>query len=95
MIYGKDVSPMFKDVIDCVSVSLNAACSEAYDKLCHPDFDNAFDGLLDFTAKVKSYVPEVMLSVVDEALSKEDIEKCKEIAKDIGVKLKIREYIKN
>lgn len=95
MIYGKDVAPLFKGAIDSVSVSLNAADSKAYDKICHPDFENAFEGLLDFTAKVKDHVPEVMLSVVDETLSKEDIEKCKTIARKCGVKLKIREYIKN
>jgi TatD family-associated radical SAM protein len=95
MIYGKDVTPLLKGVIDCVSVSLNAAKGEDYDKICHPDFNNAFEGLLDFTAKVKQYVPEVMLSVVDGTLPKEDIEKCKEIARECGVKLKVREYIKN
>ena len=95
LIHGKDVSPLFKGAIDSVSVSLNAANTEDYNRICHPDFPNAFEGLLDFTARVKEYVSEVMLSVVDEALSAEDIEKCKAIAEKCGVKLKIREYIKN
>ncbi len=93
LIYGKDVSPLFKGAIDCVSVSLNAATSEDYNKICHPCFPDAFDGLLDFTAKVKEYVPEVMLSIVDGTIPKDDVEKCKEIASRCGVTLKIREYI--
>ena len=95
LIHGKDVTPLFAGVIDSVSVSLNAANSKDYNSICHPDFDDAFDGLLDFTAKVKQYVPDVMLSVVDETLPKEDIEKCREIAESCGVRLKVREYIKN
>lgn len=94
LIHGKDVSPLFKDVIDCVSVSLNAARAEDYNKICHPDFPNAFKGLLDFTSKVKAFVPEVMLSIVDTTIPGEDVEKCKVIAKECGVKLKIREFIK-
>ena len=95
LIYGKDVSPLFHGAIDSVSVSLNAARAEDYNKICHPDFPDAFDGLLDFTAKVKAFVPEVMLSIVDGTIPKDDVEKCKEIAKRCGVTLKIREYIEN
>ena len=95
LIYGKDVTPLFEGAIDSVSVSLNAASSEDYNRICHPDFSDAFNGLLDFTAKVKRFVPEVMLSVVDETLPTEDIEKCRAIAEKCGVTLKIREYIKN
>ncbi len=94
MIYGKDVSPLFSGVIDSVSVSLNAANAADYNRICHPDFPDAFDGLLDFTARVKQYVPEVMLSIVGETIPKEDVEKCREIANRCGVLLKIREYIK-
>ncbi len=95
LIYGKDVSPLFAGAIDSVSVSLNAAKAEDYNKICHPDFPDAFDGLLDFTAKVKAFVPEVMLSIVDGTIPEEDVQKCKEIAKRCGVTLKIREYIEN
>ena len=95
LIYGKDVTPLFAGVIDSVSVSLNAAKADDYNKICHPEFENAFDGLLDFTSKVKAFVPEVMLSIVDGTISSENVEKCKEIAIRCGVTLKIREYIEN
>lgn len=92
LICGKDVAPLFEGVIDCVSVSLNASSAEEYNAVCHPEFPNAFEGLLDFTARVKKYVPEVMLSIVEGTVK--DTEECKRLAGECGVKLKIREYIK-
>ncbi len=95
LIYGCDVTPSLKGKIDCVSVSLNTASASDYVKVCHPDFDEAaFDGLINFAKKAKAYVPSVMFSVVRGSIPDEDIEICKQIAKDSGVALKIREYIK-
>lgn len=95
LIYGCDVTPKLKGLIDCVSVSLNTADAESYVKVCHPDHgEAAYEGLLDFAAKAKAYVPSVMLSIVRGSIPDEDIEKCQSIADGIGVFLKIREYIK-
>ncbi len=95
LIYGKDVTPMLEGKIDTVSVSLNASNSKEYDSVCHSDFgEAAFDALLDFAVKAKEHVKNVMLSVVRGSVPDDDIEKCKVIANDLGVTLKIREYIK-
>ena len=95
LIYGCDVTPKLKDVIDCVSVSLNTANAKEYVKVCHPDFgEDAFDSLIDFAIKAKKFVPRVMFSIVRGSIPDEDIEVCKKIANDSGVPLKIREYIK-
>jgi TatD family-associated radical SAM protein len=95
LIYGCDVTPKLNGVIDCVSVSLNTANAKEYVKVCHPDFDEAaFDGLIDFAKKAKSFVPSVMFSVVRGSIPDEDIEVCKKIAEQNGIPLKIREYIK-
>ena len=95
LIYGRDVTPELKGIIDCVSVSLNTANAKDYVEVCHPDFgEAAFDGLIDFAKKAKSYVPSVMFSVVRGSIPDGDIEKCKAIANECGVTLKIREYIK-
>ena len=94
LINGKDTAPMYKDVIDCVSISLNAPDAKEYQRICHSRFgEAAFDGLLDFAEKVKEYVPNTLLTVVDVALTEEDIEKCKAIADKIGVTLRVRKYI--
>jgi TatD family-associated radical SAM protein len=95
LIYGCDVTPKLKGLIDCVSVSLNTADAESYVKVCHPDYgEAAYAGLLDFAAKARRYVPSVMLSIVRGSIPDEDIEKCREIADSVGIPLKIREYIK-
>ena len=96
LIYGKDVTPLMRDVIDSVSISLNTASAEDYVKVCAPEFGlSAYEGLLDFAAKAKNYVPFVCFSVVRESIPDEDIERCREIAERCGVTLKVREMIKN
>ena len=96
LIYGKDVTPLMRDVIDSVSISLNTASAEDYVKVCAPEFGlSAYEGLLDFAAKAKNYVPFVCFSVVRESIPDEDIERCREIAERCGVALKVREMIKN
>ena len=96
LIYGKDVTPLMRDVIDSVSISLNTASAEDYVKVCAPEFGlSAYEGLLDFAAKAKKYVPFVCFSVVRESIPDEDIERCREIAERCCVSLKVREMIKN
>ncbi len=94
LLHGKDTAPMFKDAFDTVSISLNAPNAEEYDRVCHSRFGPAaYDGLLDFAARVKNYVPNVMLTVVDVALTPEEIEECERISKQVGVPLRVRKYI--
>lgn len=95
LIFGRDVTPLLEGKIDCVSVSLNTANAEDYVKVCHPDFgEDAFYGLIDFAAKAKKYVPEVMLSVVEGTIPDKDIEECIKIADKYAITLKVRKYIK-
>lgn len=94
LIHKKDTAPLFANIIDSVSISLNAPNAKEYDKVCHSVFgEAAFDGLLDFAKRVKDYVPCVAFSVVDVALAPEEIEECKKIAASVGVPLRIRKYI--
>lgn len=95
LIHGRDVTPLLRGAIDCVSISLNTANPEDYVKVCAPEFGlSAYEGLLDFAAKAKKYVPDVLFSVVRESIPDEDIEICRSIAERCGVRLKVREMIK-
>ena len=49
--------------------------------------------VLDFTAEVKKYVPSVMLSVVKDFITAEELTECQNIADSLGVYLKVRDYI--
>lgn len=94
LLHEKDTAPMYADVIDTVSISLNAPNADEYERVCHSRFGlDAYDGLLDFATRVKAYVPNVMLTVVDVALTPEEIEECKAIADRCGVPLRVRKYI--
>lgn len=94
LIHKCDTAPMYKDVIDTVSISLNAPDAKEYDKVCHSVFgEAAFAGLLDFASRVKEFVPTVILTVVDVALTSDEIEQCRKIAAGVGVPLRVRKYI--
>ena len=94
LICKKDTAPMYAGVIDSISISLNAPNAEEYDRVCHSRFGlGAYEALLRFATRVKDYVPSVMLSVVDIALTPEEIEECKGIADRCGVPLRVRKYI--
>ena len=49
--------------------------------------------MLDFAREVKKYVPSVLLSVVKDFLTSDELAECHRIAKDLGVTLKVRDYI--
>jgi TatD family-associated radical SAM protein len=90
MIAGYDVTPGMAGVIDHVSVSLNNADAEAYNKSVRPVYGTeAYAGLLDFAEKAKSYVPKITLTVLN-CLPPDEIERCREIAGRLGVGFRVR-----
>lgn len=95
LIFGKDVTPLLRGVIDEVSVSLNAVGAAEYVRLCAPCFgDAAYEGMLEFARRAKERGCDVAFSVVAGSIPDEDIEKCREIAANCGVKLKVRDMIR-
>ena len=91
--HGYDTAPEYKDAFDCVSISLNTPSPERYDEICHPVKAGSFEAMLDFAREVKNYVPSVLLSVVKDFLTSDELSECHRIAKDLGVTLKVRDYI--
>ena len=95
LIAGKKVAHKLEGLIDTVSVSLNATNKEDYFKLVRPKFGvDSYDAMLKFTKECTKYVPNVIMTVVDEVTSKEEQEKCREICESIGAKLRVRPYEK-
>ncbi|MFA6947719.1 MAG: TatD family nuclease-associated radical SAM protein [Eubacteriales bacterium] len=93
LIAGHDVTEKFDGAFDVVSISLNTADPAEYERICHPQYENAYEGLLDFARKVKNYVPRVILSVVDTTIPPEEIERCRAIADSVGCELRVRDMI--
>ena len=94
LILGKNTAPMYEGVFDVVSISLNTPSPSRYQEICHSIFgEESHTALITFAKNVKQYVPKVILSVVKETLTAEEIEQCRAISESAGVTLRIRDYI--
>ena len=80
-------------MIDTVSISLNAADAEEYYPLTRSKFGiKSFDAMSQYAKDCTSYVPNVVMTVVDQVTTLEEQQKCKEICDNIGVTLRVRPY---
>lgn len=91
--HGYDTAPLYRDAFDCVSISLNTPSAQRYDEICRPLRQGSYEAMLDFTREVKKYVPSVLLSVVRDFLTPEELTECHRISDSLGVHLKVRDYI--
>lgn len=92
LIHGRNIVPELQGLVDTISISLNATSAEKYDQLCQSIYgETAYQAILDFTKEAKKYIPRVILSIVD--YEDIDIEKAREITDDLGVELRVRDYI--
>ncbi len=91
MVFERNVLPELAGLIDCISVSLNAADADTYDRLCRSPFGKkGFEGVCDFLREAKKYIPEVVASAV--TVPGLDIEAVRRLAQSIGVKFRERVY---
>lgn len=91
LIHRRNIVPELMGLIDVVSISLNAESAKKYQQICHSVFgEPVFQGILDFVAACKTYIPQVVLSVVD--LPNIDIEACRKIAHSLGVEFRLRQF---
>lgn len=94
LIHGRQTAKDLEGLVDTVSISLNAPNAKEYEEICHSDYgEKAYVAMLKFAADCKKYIPNVAFSVVD-VMDQDDIEKCRKIAEDIGVKFRVRKMIK-
>ncbi len=94
LINKRNTAKDFEGIVDTVSISLNAADKEEYYAVTRPAFKDVdcFEAMLEFAKNVKEYVPNTMFTVVD-IIGEEEIKKSQKLADDIGIKLRVREYI--
>lgn len=89
LIHKKNVVPELRGIVDSISISLDAHDEETYNRICKPAYKNAFNEIIQFTRQAREVIPEVQVTVV--TMEGVDIDKCRAIAKDLGVPLRIRE----
>lgn len=88
LIHKRNILPELQGLVDSISVSLDAQNEETYQKICRPAFKNAFAEVVNFIKEAKKYIPDVQVTVV--TAEGVDIDKCREIADSLGVKLRVR-----
>ena len=94
LINSCDSTNLLFGLIDSVSISLNSANEDEYDKICRSVFGKkAYSAMIEFGKRCIGNIPTVQFSVVEETLSNEDIEKCKVMVDKIGAKLRVRKFI--
>lgn len=94
LIHGKPTAALICKDIDAVSVSLNAATSEKYDKITRNIFPGkAFDAMLQFTADCVKYGRDVRMTVVD-VISEAEIAQAREVCQATGARFAVREFIR-
>ena len=93
LIWQESTAPKLEGLIDTVSVSLNATDKQEYFKLVRPKFGIcSYDAMLKFTKECTKYVPNVVMTVVDEVTSKHEQEICRKICESVGATLRVRAY---
>ncbi|MCX8069526.1 MAG: YchF/TatD family DNA exonuclease [Thermodesulfovibrionales bacterium] len=88
LINRRNILPELKGLVDSISISLNAHDDDFYRKICKPIYKNAYDEILNFIKESKKYIQKVMITVVD--IEGIDLNQCRQIAKEIGVELRVR-----
>ncbi|MBU3101882.1 MULTISPECIES: TIGR04100 family radical SAM protein [Clostridium] len=92
LVNKKETATLFKDLINTVSISLNASNAKEYLRLTRSKFGiESYDAMLKFTISCKKYVPNVVMTVVD-CIGQEEIDACKVVCDSIGVPLRIRPF---
>lgn len=91
--HKRDIVPEIAPYIDIVSVSMNECDAEHYQKVSHSEYDNAYEKVMEFIKECSTLIPKTVVTVVD-IIPKEHIEKCQQIADELGVELRVRKYTK-
>lgn len=92
LVNNRPIAEELCEIIDTISVSLNAGTKEEYMKVTRPKFENAWEAMHKFTADcVNTGKSQVVMSVVD-VISPEQIEASREVAESLGAVLRVRTY---
>lgn len=82
-----------KGLIDTVSISLNAPNAKRFAEITNSCYgEKSFDALLSFAKDAKEVFEKTVFTVVD-IIDPDEISECQKIADDMGIELKVREYI--
>jgi len=91
LVHKRNILPELVGLIDSLSVSLNAPNAEEYQRLCQSGFGpESYQAVKDFLQQAPQYIPEVTATAV--TYQGVDIAACEQVANQLGVQFRIREY---
>jgi len=92
LLHKRNIIPELENVLDRVSVSLNAPDPETYQRLCKPDFgDRAFGAVVDFIEKAAASRMRCTVTALD--YEGVDLDACRRLAGKIpGAEFQVRHY---
>ena len=92
LINKKEIAPLLKDLIDTVSISLNAPTAEEFYEITKNKFGiESYEAMKKFAVSCKSYIPNVVFTVVD-CIGEDDIKTSQKVCDDLGIKLRVRPF---
>ena len=91
LVNGRDIVPELAQVLDAISISLNAPDPDEYMEVCGPRFgEDSYPSLIAFIEEAKDLIPDVTVSVVGGSISEESEEECRRMAERWGVRFRVR-----
>lgn len=92
LIYGRNILPELKGLIDVISITLNSPDEEHYIKHHRSRFrGKGYNAVKDFIKEAKIWIPEVMATALD--MPDTDIKKVRDIVEyELGVKFRLRKF---
>lgn len=92
LINKRSVAKELCEVMDTISISLNAGTRDEYMAVTRPKFDNAWEAMQKFTSDcVQTKQAEIVMSIVD-VIPEEQIIASREVCDSLGATLRIRTF---
>ena len=92
LVNNKETAPLYKGLVDTMSVSLNASNAEEYYRLTRSKFGiNSYDEIQKFAVSCKKYIPNVVFTVVD-CIGEAEINACQKVCDNLGITLRVRAF---
>lgn len=87
---NRNVAKELSEVIDAISISLNAENEEKYNLLCRPKFPNAYPKIIEFVKECKKFL-DTTVTIVN--LPIVNIDKCRKMVENLDVKFRVRNFL--
>lgn len=84
LVHGRNVASEMAEVVDAVSISMNAQNAEVYEQHTRPKLAGAYEAMLAFAGCARDAGMEVSMTAID-GLKGVDIGACRAIAEELGV----------